>query len=109
MVRKTTCATGCLLLFLVQITAAAVSQETPSVAAEEMPYFLTVGVQAKLEKCFGLPDAKPKECVADANSDDCKASEKKPKDGTEFQYVPRDSCVKQGGQKVMVKRPKPQK
>ncbi|MTV37562.1 BufA1 family periplasmic bufferin-type metallophore [Duganella radicis] len=109
MLVKTASSAGFLLLVLMHINHATASEEAQSAPAEEVPYFLTVGAQAEMEKCFGLANAKSKECVADADSDDCKVSEKKSKDGSEFTYVPRDSCVKQGGQKVMTKRPKPQK
>jgi uncharacterized membrane protein len=80
-----------------------------AVASEVLPDLLIVGPQAEMEKCFALPDAKPKECAVDPDSEDCKAAEKKPKDGTEFKYVRRGSCTKQGGELVMNKRPKPQK
>lgn len=75
-----------------------------AVASEEFPVPVV-----KMEKCFGLPDAKPKECAADPDSEDCKMSESKAKDGTEFKYVLIGSCVKQGGTLLMTTHPKPQK
>lgn len=109
MVRKTAYAAAFLLQVLVPMSNAMASDEVPLAGTEEVPYFLIVGAQAEMEKCFALSDAKSKECVADPDSGACKASEKKGKDGTEFKYVPRDTCIKLGGLKVMAKRPKPQK
>ena len=83
--------------------------QTNAVASEELPDFLIAQPQAEMEKCFALSDAKPKECAADPDSDDCKTSENKAKDGTEFKYVPRGTCTKQGGSLMMAQRPKPQK
>ena len=80
-----------------------------AVASEELPEFLVVFPQAEMEKCFGLADAKPQECATDPDSEDCKTSEKKAKDGTEFKYVPIGSCGKQGGTLMMTTHPKPQK
>lgn len=99
MFKKTACAAGFLLLV----------QLNNTVASQTLPDFSAVTPQAEMEKCFALPDAKSKECVADPASDECKASEKKPKDGTEFKYVRVGSCTKQGGQTMMAKQPKPQK
>lgn len=84
------------LLFIAQINNALASEEFP------VPV-------VKMEKCFGLPDAKPHECAADPDSEACKTSESKAKDGTEFKYVPIGSCAKQGGTLLMNKQPKPQK
>lgn len=100
MFRKTACAVGFLLVTQIGSSAA---------SSDEQPYYLIPSAQADMEKCFALPDARSKECVAAPDSDDCAVSEKQAKDGTEFKYVPLGSCVKQGGKKVMEKRPKPQK
>jgi uncharacterized membrane protein len=87
-------------LFLAQLTHA-VAQALPDPVAETP--------QVEMEKCFALPDARPKECAADPDSDECRAAEEQGKDGTEFKYVPRGTCSRLGGSPVMAQRPKPQK
>jgi uncharacterized membrane protein len=87
-------------LFLAQLTVA---------AAQALPDSVAETPQVEMEKCFALPDARPKECAADPDSDECREAEQKGKDGTEFKYVPRGTCARLGGSPVMAQRPKPQK
>jgi len=107
MFRSVALAAGFLLC--AQVGSAIAGEETPSLTPEDFQRLLEVVPQAAMEKCFGLPDARSMECNADPDSDDCNASKKRPKDGREFKYVPRDACLKQGGQTMMAKHPKPQK
>lgn len=94
---------------LVQITHAVASDEVPAAAPWTLQNSAGETPQVQWEKCFALPDARPKECATDPNSDECKAAEAKGKDGTEFKYVPRGTCVKQGGSPMMSQRHEPQK
>jgi uncharacterized membrane protein len=96
-------------LLSIQICNVVVAQEAPPVTLEDLSYLFIVNEQAEMEKCYGLPDGKPKECAADSDSDDCHNAEKKPKDGSEFKYVPRDACAKLGGEKFLTKHSKPKK
>jgi uncharacterized membrane protein len=107
MFRRVAFAAGVLLC--AQIGSAVAGEDTPQLTPEDFQRLLVVVPPAPMEKCFGLPDVKTMECNADPDSDECTASKKKPKDGKEFKYVPRDTCVSQGGQTVMAKHPKPQK
>jgi uncharacterized membrane protein len=107
MFRRMTYVAG--LVFLTQITHAVASDETPVAASQALPYYLVKGPEAKMEKCFGLSDAKPKECAMASDSDSCKAAQERPKDGTEFTYVPRGTCAKRGGQMTMPIRLRQQK
>jgi uncharacterized membrane protein len=95
------------ILFLVQISHAVASDEVPA-ATQALSGSVAEAPQVEMEKCFGLPDARPKECAADPDSDECRESEERGKDGTEFKYVLRGTCVRQGGSSVMAKRPEPQ-
>jgi len=97
------------LLLLSQICNVVVAQEAPTVTLEDLSYLFVVNEQAEMEKCYGLPDGKPKECAVDSDSEDCHDAEKKPKDGSEFKYVPRDACTKLGGEKFLTKRSNPKK
>jgi hypothetical protein len=94
-------------VLLVQIHSGAAAQEATPPIPPDLSYLFVVNQQSEMEKCYGLPDGKPKECAADEDSSDCKDAEKRPKDGTEFKYVPRDTCAKQGGEKFLIKRSKP--
>lgn len=107
MFRKMVCVVG--FLFLAQINNVFASDEVPPATSQDLPDFLVKRPEAEMEKCFELPDAKSKECIADSDSDDCKASKKRPKNGTEFTYVPRETCAKRGGQIMMTVRSQPQK
>jgi uncharacterized membrane protein len=100
------CFAGC--LFLAQITYAGASDEVLPVASGAMQDSIAETPQVEMEKCFALSDARPKECAADPDSEECKASEAKGKDGTEFKYVPRGTCIKQGGSLWMTQRPESQ-
>jgi len=99
MFRKVACIAG--FLVLAQIAHAVASDEVPAAASQDLPSVLVKGPEAEMEKCFGLPDAKSKECAVDPDSDECKASQEKPADGTEFTYVHRGTCTKRGGQLMM--------
>ena len=109
MLRKTAYAAGLLLLVLAQLTHATASDEARAASPQTLRDLFAATPQVEWEKCFALPDAKPKECAADPDSDDCKEAEKKPKDGTEFKYVPVGTCLKHGGKSVMAQRHEPQK
>ena len=97
------------LLFLAQITHAVASDEEQAAAPRTLQDSFAETPQVEWEKCFALPDARPKECAADPDSDECKAAEEKGKDGTEFKYVQRGTCLKQGGKSMMAVRHEPQK
>jgi hypothetical protein len=94
-------------LLLVPIHDSAVAQEGPPAPPRDLSYLFVVNKPSEMEKCYGLPDGRPKECAVDEDSSDCKNAEKRPKDGTEFKYVPRDTCEKLGGEKFLIKRSKP--
>jgi hypothetical protein len=64
-------------LLLAQIHNAAVAQEASSAADQDLSYLFVVNEQAPMEKCYGLPDGKPKECAMDEDSSDCKDAEKR--------------------------------
>lgn len=95
-------------LFLAQIAHAVASDEVAATVRGTFQEYYAKAPQVEMEKCFALPDARPKEC-AEPDSDECRAAEEKGKDGTEFKYVPRGTCVKLGGRSMMAKRPEPQK
>ncbi|MRV73763.1 DUF2282 domain-containing protein [Duganella sp. FT92W] len=107
MFKKIVYVTG--FLFLAQITHAIASDEVQAAPPQTLRDLFAATPQVEWEKCFALPDAKPKECAADPDTDECKAAEQKPKDGTEFKYVRRGTCIKQGGKSMMAQRHEPQK
>jgi len=107
MSRGLICAAGFFLA--AHLINAVASEEEASIDPEKFAELLVVPRQAEMEKCFGLPDVKTAECNGDDGSEECRASEKRPKDGSEFKYVPRETCTRLGGQKMMAKHPKPQK
>jgi len=96
-------------LFLTQITHAVASDEGQAPAPRTLLDLFAEIPQVEWEKCFVLLDARPKECAADPDSDECKAAEEKGKDGTEFKYVPRGTCIKHGGSPMMAQWHEPQK
>lgn len=106
MLRNLVCVAGFLLM--AQITHAVASDAVPASAPKTFQEYYAKAPQVEMEKCFALPDARPKEC-ANPDSDECRAAEEKGKDGTEFKYVPRGTCVKLGGRSMMAKRPEPKK
>jgi len=95
-------------LFCFHIGYAVAGEELPFPTPELLEKLAAPIPRAPMEKCFALPDAKPLECHTDPDSDECTSAKKKPKNGSEFKFVPRESCLKLGGQ-IIAKPAKTQK